>query len=215
MVRLKLLPLAAGVLLSLAILPARAQDVLVKAEKLSLRKKADASADRVRSLVRFDGLSVKSRKGDWSEVQTTEGEKGWVLSSYLAANTFVTVKVDKVNIRRGPGDSYAVVMKVTRNYPLKVLKHTPGWLRVEDFDGDGGWVMETLVAFDPYVITRQESCNVRTESSEGSKIVFTAERGVILKVLEEKKGWLRIKHSDGDEGWVSAKVVFGWLNKTG
>ena len=136
---------------------------------------------------------------------------GWVLGSYLTKNTYVSVENDNLNVRRGPGTNYSVVMKVAKNYPFRIVDRSEEWLLVADFDGDRGWVSQKLVSLSPYVITRLDKCNVRQGPSTESKIAFTAERGVLFKVQEEKDGWLRIKHSDGDEGWISAKIVFGWL----
>ena len=61
------------------------------------------------------------RQGEWSRVKTAAGRSGWVLGQYLTSSAFVTVDTDKLNVRRGPGTNYAVLMRITRNYPLRVL----------------------------------------------------------------------------------------------
>ena len=117
-------------------------------------------------------------------------------------------------MRRGPGTQYAVIMRLARNYPLRVLDRWASadsiWLKVMDVDGDRGWITAKLVKLTPFVITKLGESNVRTGNSTDDPIVFTAEKGVLLRVQQEKNGWLRVKHSDGDEGWISAKIVFGW-----
>ena len=70
--------------------------------------------------------------------------------------------------------------------------------------------LQCLVKLTPFVITKLAESNIRTGNSTEDPIVFTAEKGVLLQVQQEKNGWLRVKHSDGDEGWISAKIVFGW-----
>ena len=39
-----------------------------------------------------------------------------------------------------------------------------------------------------------------------------AQRGTTFQVLAEKDGWLKVKYEDGDIGWTSAKIVWGWLD---
>lgn len=187
--------------------------VLVSATTgLSLRTEMNTSAERIEMLEPFQPLRVLSREGEWARVKKESGgESGWVLASYLSRTLFVSVAADTANARVGPGEQYDRVLEFSRNYPLRVLSVADGWLKVEDYDGDQGWIAAGLVSHDTYVITKLRECNVRSGVGTENDIVFKAERGVILKVLEEKDGWLKVRHNDGDEGWMSAKIVFGWL----
>ena len=57
-----------------------------------------------------------------------------------------------------------------------------------DVDGDRGWVHYKMIKFDPpYVITRLKLSNVRKGPGMDTPIVFTAEAGTLLRVIEEKK----------------------------
>jgi SH3-like domain-containing protein len=203
--------LLAACALFLSALPLHADPVLVKAETLSLREKPDTKSKRLETLTNYDLVEIKNRQGDWAQVQSKAGKVGWVLGSYLHTNAYVSVDNDTLNVRRGPGTNYSIVMRVSRHYPFRVVDRSEDWLLVSDFDGDKGWVSKKLVSFTPYVITRLDKCNIRQGPGTESKIAFTAERGVLFRVLNERDGWLNIKHNDGDEGWISAKIVFGWL----
>lgn len=188
-----------------------AENVLVKAESLTLREKADSKAKSVKTLTTYDVVDIKKRDKDWAQVATTDGKTGWVMAKYLTQTCFVSINIDKINVRQGPGEQYEILMTFNKGYPVKVLDHGNGWLKISDVDGDRGWITQKLVSFDPYVITKLDTCNVREGIGTDKPIVFTAEKNVLLKVLAEKEGWLHVKHQDGDEGWMSAKVVFGWL----
>ncbi|MBI1784175.1 SH3 domain-containing protein [Candidatus Sumerlaeota bacterium] len=190
-----------------------AEQLLVKANTLSLREKADSKATVIESLVTCDAVEVKARQGDWAQVLSKGGNTGWVLAKYLTHGPFVVVKGTELNVRAGPGEKYDVIMTFTKDYPLKVLGRSEGWIKVTDVEGDRGWVSVKQVAFDQFVITKSDKSNVRTGNGTENPIAFTTQKNVILKVLEEKEGWLKVKHSDGDEGWVSAKIVFGWLGE--
>lgn len=190
---------------------ASAEIVLVKANKwLSLRAKPDTGSERLQRLQTFEPVKVLSRRGDWAQVEATSDRRGWVLSEYLADTSFVSVDIDQLNVRTGPGTDHPIKMKVGRNYPLYVINESEGWLHVMDFDGDRGWISSNLGSFDNYVITQLPKSNIRDGRGTENAIKFTAERGVVLRVLKEEDGWLNVRHADGDEGWISAKIVFGW-----
>lgn len=192
---------------------------LVKAQTLSLREKRSRSAKRLETLRTYEPLKISVREGEWARVESTAGNVGWVLTSYLTSNSFVSVNVPvnvrKLNVRQGPGTNYPVIMRVIDHYPLRVIDRASGWLMVMDYDGDRGWVSQNLVSWNSYVITTLEECNLRDAPGTESNILFTADRGVLLKVLKQKDGWLHVRHEDGDEAWVSAKIVFGWLDSSG
>jgi SH3-like domain-containing protein len=184
--------------------------VLVKASSLSLRSRPETGADRLQVLDTYEPVKVLARRGDWAQVEATSDRKGWVLAEYLTPTSFVTVNIDRLNVRSGPGTDHPIKMMVGRNYPLYVINQSQGWLHVMDFDGDRGWISSNLVSLEPYVITQLQKSNIRRGRGTESAVVFTAERGVVLKVIREDRGWLNVRHADGDEGWISAKIVFGW-----
>ena len=191
------------------------QMVLVTAKtSLSLRKSPSKQATRIVALPTHEPVEVLQRKdATWAKVKTAEGKVGWVLSRYLSKTGFVSIKLQKANVRRGPSTKYAIVMELGRHWPLRVLDvASNGWLKVQDYEGDRGWVSPSIVVSDPvYVIATLETCNVRRGIGTEHPVAFTCEKGVILKVLDEQKGWLKVRHTDGDTGWMSAKIVFGWL----
>jgi SH3-like domain-containing protein len=190
---------------------ASAEIVLVKASKwLSLRDRPDTSAERLQRLQTYEPVKVLSRRGDWAQVEATSDRRGWVLSEYLSNTSFITVDIDQLNVRTGPGTDHPIKMKVGRNYPLYVINESEGWLHVMDYDGDRGWISSNLATFDNFVITQLPKSNIRKDHGTDSTVAFTAERGVVLRVLKEERGWLNVRHADGDEGWISAKIVFGW-----
>lgn len=202
--------------LALALVPALAgaEKVLVKADtSLSMRDKPKSSASKIETLGPYAPVDIRKRDGDWAFITAPSGKTGWALSSYLTKTRYVGTNGDKVKIRRGPGADQDEIMTVGNHYPLRVLDAGEGWLKVEDYEGDRGWISQKMVTLDAYVITRldEKPANIRKGPTVDDELLFTAERGVVLKVLKEKDGWLQVKHPDGDVGWISAKIVFGWL----
>lgn len=200
---------------------AGAQTGLVKAEKnLTLRTEPKPKAAVVEQLLRFQPVKILDRKDTWVKVKTVKldpalSKEGWVVAAYVSNNGFLTVDRDKLNVRQGPGVNYPVVLIYNKTFPVFVRDVAPnGWVLVLDSDGDDGWVAPSGLSFTPrYVVTRTAQCNIRAgggKDYEKFPVAFVAEKGVYLQVVEEKDGWLHVKHEGGQEGWISSKIVFGW-----
>ena len=189
--------------------------VLVKAQSLTLREKSSKTSKAVGKLVNLQPVEFLKQDGDWAEVKTLQSQTGYVLADYLTQSAFVYTGDEKINGRYGYGTQYDVIIEYTLpNMPLRVLDATDnGWIMVMDYEGDRSWISgKSIKVSGRYVITKQENNNFRKGIGIGQDLVFTAPKGVIFQVIEEKEGWLHVKHADGDEGWVSAKLVFGWLD---
>lgn len=208
------------------ILPAiaGAQAGLVKAEQnLTLRAEPKPSAKALDQLSRFQPVKILEHKDKWVKVRTiktdpAQSREGWVVAAFVSDNLFLTVDRDKLNVRAGPGTEHPIIMNYSKPYPIFVLDVARnGWVKVLDFDGDRGWIQPASLAFGPrYVITKTNQSNIRSGGGKGYEqfpVAFTAERGVYLQVVEEKDGWLHVKHDQGQEGWISSKLVFGWVDE--
>ncbi|MDD3619920.1 MAG: SH3 domain-containing protein, partial [Desulfobulbaceae bacterium] len=69
-----------------------------------------------------------------------------------AAQEYVSISKDGVNLRSGPDTKSSVVYELPQGYPLKVMSKQGDWLKVSDFENDQGWVYAPLVTNARYVI---------------------------------------------------------------
>jgi len=110
---------------------------------------------------------------------------------------------------------YRVLLGTGPGFPLEVLKRTGEWYRVRDFEGAIGWVHRDGVGKTPHMIVRtnkksKKTINLRSGPGEKSAIVAKAHYGVVLKTLEQKKGWVKVQHEQGVTGWVKRDLLWGW-----
>lgn len=120
----------------------------------------------------------------------------------------LTVKAGIANVRSGPGKQYEILWKVEQYHPLQVLTKSDQWIQFRDFEGDIGWIHQSLVASIPAVITRSDKCNVRSGPGTKFSILLTVERGIPFKVLKRQGKWLQVRHADGDQGWIHQSLVW-------
>ncbi|MEJ2096457.1 MAG: SH3 domain-containing protein [Deltaproteobacteria bacterium] len=125
-----------------------------------------------------------------------------------AATERLSVAVSVANIRSGPGTTHDVLWQVQKYYPLQILKKIGTWYDFKDFEGDEGWIHESLVNTVPTVITIKENCNVRSGPGTQYDVVFRVGRGIPFRVTGQKDKWLQIKHADGDSGWIYKTLVW-------
>lgn len=126
----------------------------------------------------------------------------------LAAD-MVRVKVKTANLRSGPGTRFEKVWGAPRNYPLRVLKRKGRWLNIRDFQGFEDWIYAPLTDRKPAVVVKVNRANVREGPGTNHSILFATEQGVPFLVLDRSKKWLKVRHADGDEGWIFQKLVWG------
>lgn len=138
----------------------------------------------------------------------------WLIVSILFCSSAalcaerLTVAVSVANVRSGPGKNYDLLWKAEKYYPFTVKEKIKGWHKVRDYEGYEGWVWGKLLEKIPAVITKKDKCNIRSGPGTKNDVLFSAERGVPFKVLKRKGQWIRIRHSDGDEGWIHSSLVW-------
>ena len=114
----------------------------------------------------------------------------------------LAVAVSTANVRQGAGTNYDVRWRVEKYYPVMVIEKDGEWRRFKDFEGDEGWLHESLLQPMNTVVIKKDECNVRTGPGTDHDIAFTVYKGVPFKVIGSKDNWLHIRHADGDSGWV-------------
>jgi SH3-like domain-containing protein len=130
------------------------------------------------------------------------------LAPLLHAAERMTVERSIINVRSGPGTEHSTLWQAEANYPVEVLERRNNWVRFRDFEGYEGWVAENLLGRTPAVVVKSARANVRSGPGTGHPIVFTVEKGVPFRVLGRQGQWIRIRHADGDEGWVHENLVW-------
>ncbi|MDR0476650.1 MAG: SH3 domain-containing protein [Desulfobulbaceae bacterium] len=125
------------------------------------------------------------------------------------AADYVSVKKDGVNIRSGPGTENPVVMEVFRGFPLQVQETKGKWLRVIDYEKDGGWISKDMTDnTQTVIVVSKSSANMRQEANAKSAKIADVEPGVVLQLIGKKGDWRQVKHSGGTSGWLHQDLLW-------
>jgi SH3-like domain-containing protein len=118
------------------------------------------------------------------------------------------VKKDGVNIRSGPNTKSKVIWQVFESFPLQVIKREGKWANVVDFEGDKGWIYETLISSNKTVIVNVETANMRSGSSKDNSIIATVKKGVVFEPLEMNGDWMKVRYKNEITGWMHNSLLW-------
>lgn len=97
-----------------------------------------------------------------------------------------------------------------RYTPLEVIVSVEGFAKVREPEGAIGWVEKQLLGTRRQLMVTSAKAQVRATASDAAALVFEAEKGVALELLEPAKdGWAKVKHIDGPVGMVRISQVWG------
>lgn len=189
----------------------KSSTVVVRAAKASVRLKPSKNSRVLATVTTFTPVDVIESSGGWKKVKTADGVTGYVDANALARSAYVSTQGSAVKVRSGPGADDVALYSLKEHYPLRVVEKQGIRVRVVDSEGDGGWVGEKMLSARNYVVAKEKTITLREGAGKQFAKRFVADKGALFEVVEEKAGWLHLKYTDGDEGWASAKVVWGYL----
>ena len=141
------------------------------------------------------------------DAQTIIANKGDVTG--LPLPRFVSVKPNKVNVRRGPNHSYQIDWVYTQSgVPLKITAEFENWRRVEDFEGEGGWVHSRLLSGKRFVIFLENRTFLKRRPYKKSPALAIVQQGVIAKLINKTELWSEVS-VQGFTGWIPSLKVWG------
>jgi SH3-like domain-containing protein len=104
-----------------------------------------------------------------------------------------------------------------RDTPLEVIVPVEGWTKVRDVGGTIGWVEKKAVTDRRSLVVRVPVAEIKANPDDAAPLVFRAEQNVLLELAESASGatttvtpgWVKVRHRDGQSGFVRITQVFG------
>ena len=99
---------------------------------------------------------------------------------------------------------------VRRDTPVEVILTLGDMAKVRDSEGGITWIDKRLLSNRRTVIVKAERAVVLKKPEDGAPLSFEAERNVSLDFIEAVPGgWIKVRHRDGQEGFVRAGQIWG------
>lgn len=130
-------------------------------------------------------------------------------STKLKIPRMVSVKAEGVNVRAGPGISYAIKwVLMRRHYPVEIIAEYQSWRKVRDWEGAEGWIFHSALASTRSVIIDDNNVVLRRLSSSSSPAVARPAAGVVGLVETCESLWCFVKIRSY-QGWIERDNLWG------
>lgn len=124
---------------------------------------------------------------------------------------FVSLKFDKVHLRRGPGPHHRIDWDYVerRGMPVEIIAEADHWRRIRDIDGDEGWIHASQLSnLRGVIVTGKGIAVLRRRADPSAAPVALVEPGLIGEVRACRSGWCRVVIR-GYRGWLPRAVLWG------
>jgi SH3-like domain-containing protein len=109
-----------------------------------------------------------------------------------------------------PSQKAIPLFAIARGTPVEVVVQLDVWVKVRDSKGDLAWIEKRQLSDKRTVMVRVDRAQVREQADDKAPAVFEAEKDVLLELVEAGPvGWVKVKHRDGQQGFVKAAQVWG------
>ncbi|ODA66350.1 Bacterial SH3 domain protein [Methyloligella halotolerans] len=134
--------------------------------------------------------------------------------SGLPVPRFVSLKADRVNVRRGPSTDQAISWVFSRaGLPVEIIAETVNWRRVRDSEGSDGWVFHSLLSgrrtalISPWA-KESEAVPLYSRASQSAGVVAELQPNVLGDIESCDGEWCEIVVGDYS-GYVQQELLWG------
>jgi SH3-like domain-containing protein len=109
-----------------------------------------------------------------------------------------------------PSQKARALFAIAAGTPVEAVVTLDAWVKVRDPKGDLAWIEKRFVSQKRTVMVKVDRAQVYAQADEKSPLVFEAARDVVLEFVEPgPMGWAKVRHRDGQGGFVKASQVWG------
>lgn len=123
---------------------------------------------------------------------------------------YASIAPGRARTRTGPARAYPASWLYQRaDLPVKVVAVYKEWRRIEDPDGDQGWMLGNMVSSTRTAIVRGSApVEMRDAPGSSAKMLWRAAPGVVGRISQCADGWCRFDVK-GQAGYVEVGGLWG------
>jgi SH3-like domain-containing protein len=128
----------------------------------------------------------------------------------LATMEFFSIADSAAIMYDAPSLKAGKVFVASRYLPVEAIVKVEGWVKVRDSGGGLAWVEEKALSNKRYVIVTATQVGAYQSADTGSALIFEALQNVVMEWMEPAtNGWVKVRHRDGQTGYVRTHQVWG------
>jgi SH3-like domain-containing protein len=133
--------------------------------------------------------------------------------SGLPVPRFVSLKAEKVNVRRGPSSDHPVAWVFQRKgLPVEIVAEFENWRRIRDSEGEEGWILQSMLAGKRTAVVApwrgQQMTQLHSAANKASSVQAQLASGAMGDVANCDGKWCEIS-AGGFDGYVEQEMLWG------
>jgi uncharacterized protein YgiM (DUF1202 family) len=155
-------------------------------------------------------LKTISKYKNWYEVETLDGEKGWIADQYVKEkDNKKIIVIRKSEVYQSSNTQSGIITIVDVGEYYTPLNQEVSWYRIPVKPGITGWIpaQNVLDLKYPPVYVNTTTADVMKFADEKSTKIAVVKEGVQLVPIDETDDWLFIELPRGDRGWIKKRLV--------
>tara|TARA_Y100000996_G_scaffold384257_1_gene340830 strand:+ start:278 stop:721 length:444 start_codon:yes stop_codon:yes gene_type:complete len=133
------------------------------------------------------------------------------LFNFVSAETFFSLKNNKVNVRYGPSLQSPIKYIYKKiNFPIKQIDKKENFRRIIDFKNNSGWIHRSQLIKINSIIPLEDKI-LFSKASDFSKPIAKVKKGRILILQKCNNSWCKIK-TGKYKGWIKTDNIWGSIN---
>jgi len=122
---------------------------------------------------------------------------------------FLTLKNNKVNLRKGPSFDYPIELIYKKKYlPVIIINKIETWRQIKDHQNNSGWIHISQLSKRKSAINIIENSIVYKKPTIYSKPIVKLKTGRLVLIKKCKKNWCKIS-SGKFNGWIFENSLWG------
>jgi SH3-like domain-containing protein len=133
-----------------------------------------------------------------------------IVATGMPVPRWVSVKAERVNVRRGPSFEQEVVWTYVKpGVPVEIIAEYDTWRRIRDVEGSTGWVKGTLLDGRRNVTVQgRVNTAILNAPKADADVVAYAEPGLLARLVSCEGEWCEVS-TRGYDGFVSRDRLWG------
>lgn len=133
--------------------------------------------------------------------------------SGLPIPRFVSLKAEKVNVRKGPSSDHPVAWVFQgKGLPVEIIAEFETYRRIRDSDGTEGWILQNMLAGKRTAVVapwrKDQMAALHADATENSGIVANLASGAMADIKSCDGNWCKITVNDYS-GYVEQSMLWG------
>lgn len=133
---------------------------------------------------------------------------GGAVAAQFHSTTEVAVLYDAPSAKARP------LFVLAKDTPLELIVTVEGWMKIRDVGGTVAWVDRKVIGDKRMLVVRAPVADVLANPVDSAPLVFKAEQNVLVELVDtayvtNTPGWAKVRHRDGQVGYVRIGQVWG------